>query len=395
MENILHYLGRDSAMFSDDLQRQHQQLHDLLLNSSCLVLGAAGTIGQAVSRLLMQYGPAKLHLVDISENNLVELVRDLRSRHEVFPANFQALALDIGSVAYDRFIASDGRYDYVLNLSALKHVRSEKDVYTLMRMIEVNILNTEKTIQQSIQHGVKKYFCVSTDKASNPVNMMGCSKRIMEMVLCHYSEQISISTARFANVAFSDGSLLHGFKQRLMKQQPLAAPNDIQRYFITDDEAAILCVLSCCFGQSRDIYFPKLGEDQLIRMTTIAERFLQQHGFEVQVCSTEQAARAAMATAISQQQWPCIFTPTDTTGEKEAEEFFEHKDQPDFDTYRQIGVLHQAHFATQQQISKFHQQLAAFRNQEVWHKAELVALFQQLVPGFSHTETGKFLDGKM
>ncbi|WP_306520399.1 UDP-N-acetylglucosamine 4,6-dehydratase [Rheinheimera sp.] len=395
MENILQYLGRSSEMLDDDLHAHHQRLTSLLGHSSCLVLGAAGSIGQAVTRLLMRYAPAKLHLVDISENNLVELVRDLRSCYQHFPANFQALALDIGSVAYDRFISSDGKYDYVLNLSALKHVRSEKDVFTLMRMIDVNILNTEKTIRQSIQSGVKKYFCVSTDKASNPVNMMGASKRIMELVLLSYSDKINISSARFANVAFSDGSLLHGFRQRLHKRQPLAAPSDIRRYFITDHEAAVLCIMSCCFGQNRDVYFPKLNESQLISMTDIAEKFLKNHGYNPKLCSTEQEARTLMATLPEQGLWPCVFSTSDTTGEKEAEEFYEQQDQPDFQSYQQIGVLHQQLQDHQQKLAQFSEQIQQIKAQAVWHKADIVKLFMATLPGFDHMETGKYLDGKM
>lgn len=395
MENVLQYLGRPSEMLDDDLHAHHHKLISLLGNSACLVLGAAGSIGQAVTRLLMSYQPAKLHLVDLSENNLVELVRDLRSSFESFPADFQALALDIGSLAYDRFISSDGKYDYVLNLSALKHVRSEKDVFTLMRMVDVNILNTEKTLRQSIQSGVKKYFCVSTDKASNPVNMMGASKRIMELVLASYSDKINISTARFANVAFSDGSLLHGFEKRLQKQQPLAAPNDIRRYFITDHEAAVLCIMSCCFGQNRDVYFPKLSESQLISMTSIAEKFLKNHGFTPKLCSSEQEARTLMTTLPAQGQWPCVFSPSDTTGEKEAEEFYEQQDQPDFQRYLQIGVLHQGQPDALPQLSNFYQQIAQIKAQPVWHKADIVKLFMATLPGFVHHDTGKYLDGKM
>ena len=227
MGNILQLIGRNKALFGDDVSENEEELQRIVATSRFLVLGGAGSIGQAVTKEIFKRNPQKLHVVDISENNMVELVRDIRSSFGYIDGDFQTFALDIGSVEYDAFIKADGKYDYVLNLSALKHVRSEKDPFTLMRMIEVNILNTEKTIQQSIAAGVKKFFCVSTDKAANPVNMMGASKRIMEMFLMRKSEEIAISTARFANVAFSDGSLLHGFNQRLQKQQPIVAPHDI------------------------------------------------------------------------------------------------------------------------------------------------------------------------
>ena len=221
------------------------------------MIGGAGSIGQAVTKEIFKRNPRKLHIVDISENNMVELVRDIRSSDGYINGEFKTFALDAGSYAYDAFIKADGEYDYVLNLSALKHVRSEKDPYTLMRMVEVNILNTIKTIQQAKDKGIKKYFCVSTDKAANPVNMMGASKRIMEHFLMRESKDIDISTARFANVAFSDGSLLHSFNQRIQKKQPIVAPNDIKRYFVTPQESGELCLMSCLLGDTKDIFFPK------------------------------------------------------------------------------------------------------------------------------------------
>ncbi|HIP54332.1 MAG TPA: NAD-dependent epimerase/dehydratase family protein, partial [Sulfurimonas autotrophica] len=234
--NVLQLIGREKELFFDDMQRYTDELAKIISGARFLVLGGAGSIGSAVVKEIFARNPKKLHVVDISENNLVELVRDIRSSFGYIDGEFATFALDIGAVEYDAFIKSDGGYDYVLNLSALKHVRSEKDPFTLMRMIETNILNTDKTLKQSIERGVKKYFCVSTDKAANPVNMMGASKRIMEMFVHRNSLNIEVSMARFANVAFSDGSLLYGFNQRLEKQQPIVAPNDIKRYFVTPKE---------------------------------------------------------------------------------------------------------------------------------------------------------------
>ena len=258
---ILSLIGRSKELFFNDVKKQEEELGQIVSSSSFLVIGGAGSIGQATVKEIFKRGPKKLHVVDISENNLVELVRDIRSSYGYIEGDFRTFALDISSEEYDMFIENDGKYDYVLNLSALKHVRSEKDPYTLMRMINVNILNTEKTLKQAITKKAKKYFCVSTDKAANPVNMMGASKRIMEMFLMRRSEQIKISTARFANVAFSDGSLLHGFDQRIKKQQPIVAPNDVKRYFVTPKESGELCLMSCIFGENRDIFFPKLSEE--------------------------------------------------------------------------------------------------------------------------------------
>ena len=257
----LNLIGRKKELFIQDVSDHEEELSKVVSFSSFLVIGGAGSIGQAVVKEIFKRNPKKLHVVDISENNLVELVRDIRSSFGYIDGDFKTFALDIGSIEYDAFIKADGKFDYVLNLSALKHVRSEKDPFTLMRMIDVNIFNTEKTLQQSIDSGVKKYFCVSTDKAANPVNMMGASKRIMEMFIMRKSKDIKISTARFANVAFSDGSLLHGFDQRIKKRQPIVAPNDIKRYFVIPKESGELCLMSCIFGENRDIFFPKLSEN--------------------------------------------------------------------------------------------------------------------------------------
>ncbi|WP_289157139.1 UDP-N-acetylglucosamine 4,6-dehydratase, partial [uncultured Pseudoalteromonas sp.] len=318
MENILKLIGRSKLLFKSDIEKNESKLSEIVSNSKFLVLGGAGSIGQAVTKEIFKRNPKKLHVVDISENNMVELVRDVRSSFGYIDGDFQTFALDIGSVEYDAFIKADGQYDYVLNLSALKHVRSEKDPFTLMRMIDVNVFNTDKTIQQSIDCGAKKYFCVSTDKAANPVNMMGASKRIMEMFLMRKSKEIDISTARFANVAFSDGSLLHGFNQRIQKQQPIVAPSDIKRYFVTPQESGELCLMSCIFGENRDIFFPKLSEAlHLITFADIAVKYLQDRGYEPFLCKTEDEARELVKTLPAQGKWPCLFTESDTTGEKD------------------------------------------------------------------------------
>ena len=316
-------IGRSNDLFDFDLKTYKSQLENVISKSNFLVLGGAGSIGQEVVKEIFQRNPKKLHVVDISENNLTELVRDIRSSFGYILGEFKTIAIDIGSNEYDAFIKSDGAYDYVLNLSALKHVRSEKDPFTLMRMIDVNILNTDKTIKQSIQNGVYKYFCVSTDKATNPVNMMGASKRIMEMFLMKSSYEINISTARFANVAFSDGSLMYSFNKRIEKQQPIAAPNDIKRYFISPKESGELCLLSCIFGENRDIFFPKLDKNlHLKSFSEIAISFLKEMGYEPYLCKTEEEARELVKSLPAKGKWPCFFSKTDTTGEKYVEEFF-------------------------------------------------------------------------
>jgi len=393
---ILSFIGRKAPLFSQDLTEHTQVLTDIVNHSSFLVLGGAGSIGQAVVKEIFKRNPLKLHVVDISENNLVELVRDIRSSFGYIKGDFQTFALDIGSLEYDAFFKADGQYDYVLNLSALKHVRSEKDPYTLMRMIDVNVFNTDKTLQLSIAKGVKKYFCVSTDKAANPVNMMGASKRIMEMFLMRRSLEIEISTARFANVAFSDGSLLHGFNQRLEKRQPIVAPNDIKRYFVTPQESGELCLMSCIFGENRDIFFPKLSENlHLITFADIAVKYLQQKGYEPVLCASEDEARELAKTLPDEGKWPCLFTSSDTTGEKDFEEFFTDAETLDMQRFENLGVIKNQPEFDPELLATFETSIAAMKNNLAWDKESLVKLFFKMLPDFGHKETGKYLDGKM
>ena len=396
MNKILSLIGRDKELFNQDILKHEEELQNIVSSSTFLVIGGAGSIGQAVTKEIFKRNPIKLHIVDISENNMTELVRDIRSSLGYLKGEFKTYALDIGSVEYDAFIKSDGNYDYVLNLSAIKHVRSEKDPFTLMRMIDVNILNTDKTLQQSIDNGTKKYFCVSTDKAANPANMMGASKRIMEMFLMRRSKEITISTARFANVAFSDGSLLHGFNQRIQKQQPLTAPHDIKRYFVTPKESGELCLMSCIFGENRDIFFPKLSEKlHLISFSDIAIRYLKDLGYEPHLCSTENEARTLMATLPSKGKWPCLFTNSDTTGEKDFEEFFTYKETLDMERFHNLGVIKNDPDYIEEDLTFFEDTIAELKQLKNWNKPQLTKLFFRMIPDFNHKETGKYLDDKM
>ena len=396
MTSILRLIGREKELFSNDITNHESQLAEIVSTSRFLVLGGAGSIGQAVTKEIFKRNPAKLHVVDISENNLVELVRDIRSSFGYIPGDFRTFALDIGSLEYDAFFKADGGYDYILNLSALKHVRSEKDPYTLMRMVDVNVFNTDKTLQQAIDAGAKKYFCVSTDKAANPVNMMGASKRIMEMFLMRRSLQMDISTARFANVAFSDGSLLHGFNQRLEKRQPIVAPNDVRRYFVTPKESGELCLMSCIFGDNRDIFFPKLSEElHLISFADIAVKYLKAKGFEPVLCSDEDEARELAKTLPEQGKWPCLFTSSDTTGEKDFEEFFTDQETLDMERFENLGIIKNEADFDEQLLAEFEDRIAAMKQDLAWSKQDLVDLFYRMIPDFGHKETGKYLDSKM
>ena len=396
MNSLLNLIGREKELFNNDINNHNKELLKIVSHSSFLVIGGAGSIGQAVTKEIFKRNPKKLHVVDISENNMVELVRDIRSSFGYIDGEFATFALDIGSLEYDAFIKADGKYDYVLNLSALKHVRSEKDPFTLMRMIETNVFNTDKTLQQSIENGTKKYFCVSTDKAANPVNMMGASKRIMEMFVMRKSKQMDVSMARFANVAFSDGSLLHGFNQRIQKYQPIVAPHDIKRYFVTPQESGELCLMSCVFGENRDIYFPKLSENlHLITFANIAVKYLNDLGFEPYLCETEDEARELAKTLPSEGKWPCLFTASDTTGEKDFEEFFTDAETLDMDRFENLGVIKNEALYNEDKLNHFETTIKTLKQNLSWTKDDIVKEFFTMIPDFWHKETGKYLDGKM
>jgi len=394
--NSLSLIGRDKALFENDLNAFDVDLTSLVQRGRSLVVGGAGTIGQAVTREIFKRDPKVLHVVDISENNMVELVRDLRSTVGYGSGEFKTFAVDCGSVEFEALMKAEGPYDYVFNLSALKHVRSEKDPYTLMRMIMVNVFNTVKTLRMAKEMGAKKYFCVSTDKAANPVNMMGASKRIMEMFLMRESLTQDISMARFANVAFSDGSLLHGFNQRFTKKQPFSAPNDVRRYFVTPQESGELCLLSGLLGNNRDIFFPKLSEKlHLITFSEIAVRYLRERGYEPYECDSEDEARDRAEELIANKQWPCYFFKSDTTGEKDFEEFFTDAEDLDMERFETVGVIRNQPEFDEAKLDEFMKGIEALREKGTWGKEDIVKLYFSLLPEFAHKETGKYLDQRM
>ncbi len=394
--NILDLIGRERPLFDTDITAHGAELAEVVRVSRFLVIGGAGSIGQAVTREIFRRNPAALHVVDISENNMVELVRDIRSTLGYCDGDFRTFALDAGSRAYGAMMESEAGYDYVLNLSALKHVRSEKDPFTLMRLIEVNILNTLSTLNAARAKGAKKYFAVSTDKAANPVNMMGASKRIMEMFLMRESLETPVSTARFANVAFSDGSLLHGFNQRLAKNQPISAPNDVRRYFVTPQESGELCLMSTLTGANRDIYFPKLSDTlNLTKFSDIAVRYLEARGYAPHECASEDEARERADELISKRRWPVYFFASDTTGEKDFEEFFTDAETLDMGRFASIGVIKNTPNFDSARLDGFIDEISAILSRPTWSKLELINLFNEMIPNFNHIETGKYLDGRM
>jgi FlaA1/EpsC-like NDP-sugar epimerase len=394
--NTLELIGRDSPLFNMDIAENESQLANTIKSSSFLVIGGAGSIGQAVSLEIFKRNPNVLHVVDVSENNMVELVRNIRSTIGYGSGDFRTFAIDCGSIEYEAFFRNEGPYDYVLNLSALKHVRSEKDPYTLMRMIDVNIFNTVKTLRLANKTAAKKYFCVSTDKAANPVNVMGGSKRIMEMFLMRESLSQNISMARFANVAFSDGSLLHGFNQRFAKQQPITAPNDVKRYFVTPQESGELCLMSCLLGENRDIFFPKLNENlHLTTFAQIAVKYLTQLGYEPYECESEEEARDRSSELIKQKKWPCYFFKSDTTGEKDFEEFYTVNETLDMKRFSSVGVIKNEPVFEEEKLSYFTKRINEIQNSRTWSREEIVELFHEMIANFGHKETGKFLDQRM
>jgi FlaA1/EpsC-like NDP-sugar epimerase len=394
--DTLALIGRENKLFEDDIDHYKNELINIISKSKFLILGGAGSIGQAVTKEIFKRNPKKLHVVDISENNLVELVRDIRSSLGYIKGDFKTFALDIGSLEYDVFFKSDGDYDYVLNLSALKHVRSEKDPFTLMRMINVNIFNTDKTLQQCIQNGIKKYFCISTDKAANPVNMMGASKKIMEMFVNRRSQNINVSMARFANVAFSDGSLLYSLNNRIEKKQPIVAPNDIKRYFIIPEESGELCLMSCIFGNNSDIFFPKPSKNlALMKFSEIVDKYLINRGFKPIVCNSEDEARKIAKTSSLKNNWPCLFTKSDTTGEKDFEEFFTDKEILDMERFDNIGIIKNQSNFDSNILDNFEKTINNLKNKSNWSKKDILNAFLEVIPEFQHKETGIYLDDKM
>ena len=382
------------------MQRHEPFLCEQIRDGRFLVVGGAGSIGSAVVRELFARSPRVLHVIDTSENNLAELVRDIRSSLGYIRGDFHAYCFDVLGPEFASFahnaLKTGQPYDYVLNFSALKHVRSEKDPYTLMRLIDVNIFLTRKLLDFARAGGAKKFFCVSTDKAANPVNMMGGSKRIMEMFLLGESKQTAVSTARFANVAFSDGSLPHAWTQRLQKRQPISAPNDIRRYFVTGQEGARLSLFSILQGQDREIYFPKLSPNlHLITFSSMAERFLQSIGYEPVLCDSEDEARSRVNELWHKKKWPCYFFKTDTTGEKDFDEFYTSSEEVEWDRYVEMGVVRNNLAVAPEKLLDFVKTIGFLRNSLEWTKKDLLTAFAVLLPEFDHKETGKSLDDRM
>ena len=393
--NVLSIIGRDKELFKEDLKDCDQFLIEYLSEKRILIIGAAGTIGHAVAKEVFKRNPNCLHLIDISENNLVEVVRDIRSEDGYIVQDFKTFVCDVGSIDFEFLTQVHGPYDLVFNFSALKHVRSEKDIFSLVRMINVNVINSLKINELCIQMGTKKYFCVSTDKAANPVNMMGASKLIMEKLLLSTENFQNIAFARFANVAFSDGSLLHGFKQRIFNKQPITAPADIKRYFISPKEAGILCLFASVYGKNGDIYIPSSNCGlQLTKFTSITERFLKELAYKPYLCNSEIEARNYFNDANPKDNWPCYFFKSDTTGEKHFEEFFTQNENLDKSKFNDLWIIKK----NKEQNILYNDFIHQFNNitkSKYSDKKALVNLFRTILPDFNHEDTYKYLDDRM
>lgn len=386
-------LRRSGSVFADDLADNQTGIARRVHDSRVLIVGGAGSIGSSFVRQILAFAPAAVHVVDVAENNLVELVRDLRSSVIGVPEDFKALPLLLGSPELRAFIASQPPYDSVLNFAAVKHVRSEKDAFSLMHMIHTNVTCLRELLD-GIEEG-PKVFSVSSDKAVNPANAMGASKAFMERLLHAYSDKFEVSSARFANVAFSDGSLLHAFRKRIEKTQPLAAPSDIRRYFISHEEAGQLCLLAAFLGDNREIFVPKLDPDvNLLTFAEIAEIYLDSIGLRPLLCSTEEEARRRAATGdVPEGTWPCFFFDSDTTGEKMVEEFVGSNEAADWGRFRAVGVA-RGRFPDGG-ILRAVDDIEIMRRGGIWTKEKLLEIVREVVPELSHVEKGKSLDQRM
>ena len=388
---------RSSSLFAKDVEDNKEALSKAIKDKTMLVIGGAGSIGSSFIKACLPFQPKSLIVVDINENALAELTRDLRSTQGMYvPEDYIPYPINYAQSVFEKMFRNRNGFDIVANFSAHKHVRSEKDIYSVEALLQNNVLNAKKLLDLLVEFPPQAYFCVSTDKAANPVNIMGASKRVMEDVIFSYSDNFPVKTARFANVAFSNGSLPAGFIDRLGKLQPISAPSDVKRYFVSPEESGQICMLACMLGKNREVYFPKLREEQMKTFSGIATDFLHENGYEVLECSSdEEAIDKSVELKNGSKQYPVHYSGSDTTGEKVYEEFFTDTEETDMNQFKSLGVVTNRKPRPISEIKDLFQKLNNEFDKEIPSKAEVVKILKEFLPNFEHEELGKSLDSKM
>lgn len=386
--------NRDSSFFAQDLSIHKTRIEKEIKNQSVLVIGGAGTIGSSYILTLLKYSPYKLVVVDINENGLTELVRECRSRTDIsLPNEFKSYPINFNDRVFDKILAAEGPFDIIANFAAHKHVRSEKDIYSIEALLKNNVIEAGKLLEKLVKYPPKHFFCVSTDKAANPINIMGASKKLMELLIMSYASKINVTTARFANVAFSNGSLLAGYLERIPKHQPLSCPNDVKRFFVSPEEAGQICLLASVLGNSGEIFFPKLDTHDLVSFADITLELLKSLNYEVKICQSEQEAKEN-TSLIQAGVYPVYFFKSETSGEKLYEEFFTPQESPDMTTYESLGVIPHLDSTNSDKLFNAISQLElAF--EDPTDKKIIVQILESVIPEFNHHETGMNLDQKM
>ena len=390
---------RKESMFLADIEANRDRLSAEIKDKSVCVIGGAGSIGSSFIKAVLPFKPSKLVVIDLNENGLAELTRDLRSTYGMYvPAEYRAYTLNFADPIFERIFREEKGFDIVANFSAHKHVRSEKDKYSVQALIENNDIKAKKLLDLLAVYPPKHFFCVSTDKAANPVNIMGASKRIMEDMIMAYTTKFKVTTARFANVAFSNGSLPDGWINRVDKKQPLAAPNDVKRYFVSPEESGQICMLACILGKNGEIFFPKLGEEQMLTFSSICDKFVEAHGMKVDLCETDEEAKlkaSQLSTLDSQLKYPVVYFKSDTTGEKAYEEFYVPGEKLDMNRFKSLGVIEEVAKRPMNEIDSFFAEMEHIFAKADFTKEEVVQAIKKFIPNFEHEEKGKNLDQKM
>ena len=393
---------RPSSMFEKDIQANASVLTREIKGKKVCVIGGAGSIGSSFIKAVLRFEPASVVVVDLNENGLAELVRDVRSTDGLYvPDEFRCYTLNFADPIFERIFREEKGFDIVANFSAHKHVRSEKDRYSVQALIENNDIKAKKLMDLLTVYPPKHFFCVSTDKAANPVNIMGASKRIMEDLVMAYNKYFKVTTARFANVAFSNGSLPDGWIHRLQKKQPLVAPCDVKRYFVSPEESGQICMLACILGNGGEVFFPKLGEDQMLTFSAICDGFVKANGFEKDPCSSDKEAIRKAANLnleplnLEPVKYPTVYFASDTTGEKAYEEFYVPGEKIDMERFKALGVVEQTTRHDMDEVNGFFEKLEGIFAKDDFTKAQVVDAIKTFIPNFEHEEKGKNLDQKM